>query len=114
MDASYSPWTSVLALGLVLALIVGLGWLLRRLRLPMSRTGLPMRTVGALSLGARERLVVVEIGTQWHVLGVTAGAISSIATLARPEADITDNGTPAPNFMAQLSALLNRAPNGKE
>ncbi|WP_051378964.1 flagellar biosynthetic protein FliO [Derxia gummosa] len=110
MDASYSPWTSVLALGVVLALIVGLGWLLRRLRLPMARSGLPMRTVGALSLGARERLVVVEIGAHWHVLGVTAGAISSVAVLPRPDSDTTDNGSATPNFMAQLTAMLNRAP----
>jgi len=113
MNATFSPWTSVLALGVVLAVILGLGWLMRRLRLPMLKTALPMRTVGALSLGARERLVVVEIGAQWHVLGVTAGAISSIATLARPEPDTTDNGSAAPNFMAQLAARLNR-PEAKE
>ena len=31
MNATFSPWTSVLALGVVLAVILGLGWLMRRL-----------------------------------------------------------------------------------
>lgn len=105
---NFSPWPSVFALAVVLAVIIGLGMLLKRMRLPGLTSALPMRTVGGLNLGARERLVVVEIGDQWHVLGVTAQSITPVAQLPRQALPASDDGTPAQNFMAQLAARLKR------
>ena len=106
-----SPWPTVLALAVVLVVIIALGAVLKRARLPGLSNALPMRTVASLHLGARERLVVVEIGEQWHVLGVTTQSITPVAQLARIRPPVSDDGTPegnltAPNFMNQLAAHL--------
>ncbi len=103
-----SPWPSVLALAAVLALILILGWVLKRVRVPGVSSALPMRPIGSLSLGARERVVVVEIGDQWHVLGVTAQSITPLSQMPKQILPDTVNGTPGANFMAQLSQKLKR------
>ena len=76
----------LLALGLVLAMIPVLLWLLRRLgAAPTTASGAAaLRVVAQLPLGPRERLVVVDAGGRWLLLGVTAGAINRVATLPRP------------------------------
>jgi flagellar protein FliO/FliZ len=107
-----SPWPSVLALALVLALILGMAWLLKRWRLPGVTSAVPMRTLGALHLGAHERVVIVEIGQQWHVLGVTAQSINAIGQLDKQDFPEADNGKLPPNlisaFTKQLSARMHR------
>ncbi len=76
----------LLALGLVLALIPALLWLLRRFGngSPTAPAAAALKVVTQLPLGPRERLVVVDAGGRWILLGVTAGAISRVATLPRP------------------------------
>ena len=108
-EATASAWTPVLALTVVLGVILALAWLFRHLRMPGMRQALPMRVVGALPLGPRERLVVVEINDRWHVLGVTAQSINAIADL--PRGDVPPMGTPTPatSFVAELASRLKRS-----
>lgn len=70
-----------LTLGLVavLALAVGLSWLLRRYALP--RGGL-IRVIGGLPLGSRERLLLVEVDETRLLLGVTASQIQTLHVFA--------------------------------
>ncbi|CAN5125251.1 N/A [soil metagenome] len=105
-----SPWPSVLALAVVLAVIVGLGWVLKRARLPGLSSAVPMRTVGTLHIGPRERVMIVEIGNQWHVLGVTAQSINAIdrmdATPAVPADGSAATGSPLVQFGQVLADRL--------
>ncbi|GAB4259099.1 MAG: hypothetical protein Kow0065_09000 [Methylomicrobium sp.] len=70
-------------LALVVVLIVfGLfAWLLRRLAGITAGAGAKMRIVGGLSLGMRERVVVLEVGKKQLVLGVTPGRIETLTVL---------------------------------
>ena len=72
------------ALLVVLGLILALAWIARRwLRTPgLSRSGFTI--LGALSIGPREKLLLVEIGGQQVLLGVTPGSVTSLQTLAQP------------------------------
>lgn len=72
---------AVLALLLVLALVVGLGWLLRRLPGSGFRASEGMKLVSSLAVGGKERLVVLEIDGRQLLLGVTAGGIAHLHTL---------------------------------
>ena len=72
-----SLFGAVLALLAVLALVIGLGWLLKRLPGSGFRPAEGMKLVASLSVGAKERVVVVEVNGQQLLLGVTAGGINN-------------------------------------
>jgi flagellar protein FliO/FliZ len=52
-------------------------------------------------VGPRERLVIVEVGDTWLLLGVASGGVSLVHTMARPPQAA---GTAQPS--AQFSRLL--------
>jgi len=72
------------ALALVLAAIGAAAWLARRLQglAPSSRAA-PLALRGALAVGPRERVVLVEIEGTRLVLGVAPGRVSALCTLPR-------------------------------
>jgi len=78
---------TIIALALVLALIPVALWLLKKFGAgqPATAQAAGLRVVTQLALGPRERVVVVEAGDRWLLLGVTAAAINRIGTLPRPE-----------------------------
>jgi flagellar protein FliO/FliZ len=85
-------------LALVIAAIVATGWVLRRIGPSQSAGGL-LRVVGGVMVGPRERLVVVELGEQWLVLGVAAGSVNLLHSLpksaaAGPAARTGESGPP--------------------
>ena len=95
----------LLAFGLVLALLALLPWLLRRFgHNPSSLAqGAALKVVSQLPLGPRERIVVVEVGGRWLLLGVTAGAINRVGSLPRPSgAEAAAGGDAAPPSFRQL------------
>lgn len=75
------------SLGAILLLIVVLVKLARRFGFSAPRQGgQPLLKVRAgCSLGGRERVVVVETGEHWLVLGVTPGQITHLQTLSAPD-----------------------------
>lgn len=104
-----SMFGAVLALLMVLALIVGLGWLLKRLPGSGFRPPEGMKLVASLSLGARERVVVVEVNGQQLLLGVSTGGISTLHVLPEPlPATPAPNLRQLPNFAQLLSQKLRK------
>ena len=73
-----------LGLAVVLGLIVAAGWFMKRFSLGPSASGL-IRVVAGAAVGQRERVVLVEIGDTWMVLGVAPGRVSALHTLPRGE-----------------------------
>jgi flagellar protein FliO/FliZ len=76
---------ATLGLALVLGLIFAVGWLMRRIAPARSSGGGPLRVVGSQAVGTRERVVLLEIGEQWVVVGVAPGNVRGLATLPRGE-----------------------------
>ncbi len=72
---------------LVLALIPAAVWLLKRMNPAQATASTGLRVVAQLSLGPRERVVVLEAGERWLLLGVTASSIQRIGTLPKGEED---------------------------
>ncbi len=79
-------WDSwALSSGLVIGVILLLGWLLRRLRgAQMFGGSRQLKVVASLALGQRERLLVVQVGEEQRLLGVTAQQISDLGKLEQP------------------------------
>lgn len=101
--AAPSMFGAVLALLAVLALIVGLGWLLKRMPGSGFRPAEGLRVVASLTVGAKERVVVVEVNGEQLLLGVTAGGINTLHRLPEPLP------TPAPARLPDLKHLPNFA-----
>jgi flagellar protein FliO/FliZ len=85
---------SLLWFALVIALIPIALAIVKRAQGIAPTRGTVVRLVGGLSLGARERIAVVEAGGKWLVIGITAQSVTLLTELDGPPADI-DAGTPA-------------------
>lgn len=73
-----------LALLLVIAAIAAGAWLLRRFGAGQIGGGQALRVIGGVMLSQRERLVVVEVGDTWLVVGVAPGQVTAVHTMPRP------------------------------
>lgn len=97
-----------LGLLFVLALIAVLAWSLSRLRGIAPVAGSPVKVVGAAAVGTRERVVVVEVGGQWLVVGVAAGGVTLLDKTVPQPSGIQ----PAPE-MPRFAAWLQNAMKAK-
>jgi flagellar protein FliO/FliZ len=76
---------TIFALCLVLGLLAGLAWFMKRYGPKAQGGSAHVKLVGALSLGGRERIMVVEVGDQWIVVGASPGRVNALATMPRKE-----------------------------
>ena len=93
----------VLGLLFVIALILFLAWALRRLNAIPGQTG-KMRVVASMPLGTRERAVLVQIGEEQLLLGVTSQSVNLLARYETPilSADQVSTG----QFANRLAEIL--------
>lgn len=100
---------ALLGLLVVLGVIYALFWLLRRYAPTQTGAQGALKVVGGLMLGPREKLVVVEVGETWLLLGVAAGQVRTLHTLPRPAGHTAPAAAePLPNFAGKLGEILRR------
>ena len=73
-------WKAAAALSVVLAMLVGLGWLLRRSQ-ALGRGRKPMSIESALSLGERRSLAIVTVEGRRLLLGLAPNHVSLVTEL---------------------------------
>lgn len=88
-DAVSGTATVLLALVLILGGFIALAWLARRYLPGMAAQGV-VKVVGSTAVGTRERVVVVEVGGTWLLLGVGGGNVRLLHSQPKP-ADNTDD-----------------------
>jgi len=93
-----------LALALVLALIYGLAWLVKRKQVVTGLTNLPMKTIGVLPMGVKEKIILVEVGGKQLLLGMTPTNINTLATFDEPIIDIKEQHSRS--FSQKLKSIL--------
>ncbi|KDM93061.1 flagellar biosynthetic protein FliO [Photobacterium galatheae] len=92
---------------LVLVLIVFLAWLLRRMKLPGVTGGdNGLQVIRQVVVGQRERIVLVQVGEEQLLIGVTPQNISMLTKLDKPLPVETRTGNG--EFAQQLSKLLKK------
>ncbi len=85
----------------VIGLIFAMAWLSRRLPLGGHARGGSLKLHGSIAVGARERVVLVQAGQDWLVLGVSPGHVRGLHVLDAPPEDFSqvlaaqDKDTPA-------------------
>ena len=68
-----------------------------------------LKVVGGVLVGPKERVVVVEFGDSWPLLGVTAGQVSLLHSLPRPGNADTQMAASSPQFADWLKQFLQKS-----
>lgn len=100
----------LVSLALVVALIGGLFVLLRRLQVRTGSGG-GIRAVAALSVGTRERVVLLEVAGRQLLVGVAPGRVQALLVLGDNVASLPAS-PPAEAFAERLDAALGAAGQG--
>ena len=98
----------VFGLLLVLGLIFLLAWLLRRVQQagPAGK-GQVIEIVGSRALGPRDRLMLVQVGNEQILLGLSPGNITALHVLKEP-VEVPSTEKPTPEFAQRLLEMLGK------
>ena len=112
--------SGLLQAGFGMAAVVGLiflcAWLARRFGLQRLGSGQLVKVVSSAAVGQRERVVVVEVGDTWLVLGVTPSQVNTLHTLpAQAHAAAAASASPsvAPTPVELFARKLRESLSGK-
>ena len=97
----------LLGLLLVIGLIFMLAWLMRRVQQIVPRGGQVIKVVATQALGPRDRLVLVQVGGEQVLLGLTPGTITSLHVLKEP-VQVADTEPASGEFAQRLMELLGK------
>ena len=96
---------------LVLAAIVVLAWVFRRVQGIGQPAAGSLRVAATLPLGPKERILLLQVGEEQLVVGASPGGLQTLHVLTQPLA-LGANDAPAAGeqtFRARLSAALTKA-----
>jgi flagellar protein FliO/FliZ len=105
--AMTSLWQLTLGLLVVLGLIIVIAWLLKRTGRFQMAAGGGLRILGGLSMGSRERVVLIQAGNTQLLLGVAPGRVQTLHVLDQPLVESAQSVS-ASGFADQLGRLLNK------
>ena len=100
-----------LSLLLVLAAVFAVAWMTRRLRTLGTAGSATIEVVSQVALGARERAVVVRVGSTLLLLGVAPGRVNLLQQL--PEGSVPGETAPAAQAVKTDFATLLRKSLGR-
>lgn len=89
----------------VIALILFLAWVLKRMRVPTFGNQKGLSIVRQLAVGTKERIVIVQAGEEQFLVGVTS---QSIQLLAKLDAPLKQEEAEVSPFAGQLTQLLKK------
>ncbi len=98
----------MLALALVLGAVAGAAWLLRRFSPGQNLGAGALKVLGGVAVGPKERIILVEVGETWLVVGVAPGQVNALHTLPKQTHNIAAE-VPAgdqKNFAAWLKQAM--------
>ena len=103
----------LLGLLLVIGLIFLLAWLMRRVQQFGPRGGQQViKVVASQALGPRDRLVLVQVGGEQILLGLTPGRIAPLHVLKEP-VHLPDGEPASTEFAQRLMEVLGKDQSGK-
>lgn len=99
---------AMLGLAFIVALLAGTAWFARKLSGGQNFGRGGMRIVGGVALGPKERMVLVEVGETWLVVGIVPGQIRTLHVLPRGETPEDLGGVADKPFALWLKNVLER------
>ena len=104
---------TLIGLGVVIGLFLITAWLMRRFNQGPGLGGKHIQLLAGISLGTKEKLVLVDAGGQQLLLGVTGQQINTLHTFAEPIVEIDSTSSPS-DFAQKLQSLLRKPVESKE
>ncbi len=95
----------MLGLVFVVALIIGLAWFMRRMGNFQTTAAGALKILGGVSVGQRERVLLLQAGDTQLLLGVAPGQIRTLHVLDEPIISEPSH-PPSGNFAEKLHKLL--------
>jgi flagellar protein FliO/FliZ len=94
----------------VVAFILFLAWLLKRMRVPAMINQSGLNIVRQIPVGTRERIMIVQAGEEQFLVGVTAQSIQLISKLDTPltQEELNKSALAGSPFATQLTQLLKK------
>ncbi len=96
----------MLNLGLVIAAIVAFAWIIRRVQGATGNVSGAMRVAGALSVGPKERVLLIDVGERQLVVGVTPGSMRTLHVLDEPLKQAAPGQDASSGFAERLARVL--------
>lgn len=102
---------AAVGLVLVVALILFCAWAVRRFGLQTGAGNRFLKVISSVMVGQRERVVIVEVGDSWLVLGVAAGRVNALHTMSaqgRSQMPLVEADNAEPSSAAFSKSLRER------
>jgi flagellar protein FliO/FliZ len=96
-----------LSLIAIVALIFAISWALKRLKTAGPRGSGDFSVLGELSVGPRDRIVLIRVGESQVLVGLSAAGLVPLTPLATPIV-LKGGGIPAPAFAERLREFMKR------
>ena len=95
-----------LSLLAIVALIIAIGWVLKRFKLGTAQGSLDAAVLEDLKVGPRERILLIRVGESQVLVGIGSGGIVPLTPLAAPI--VLKAALPAPAFAERLREIMKR------
>ncbi len=95
---------------LVLGIIIAGTWMLKRFSIIPAVSSGHLKIVAATGVGQRERVVIVEVGETWLVLGVAPGQVTRLHIMEKPLPETAGKALKrnAPEFLNELDSRIGK------
>ena len=87
-------------------MILLLAWLLRKFSSVSMRSGGSLRILGGMSVGGREKVVLVQVGQEQVLIGVAPGNVRTLHVLEQPIPETRPQAAGSGNFSEKFKQVL--------
>ena len=94
------------ALLIIIVIILGGAWLYKRSGLLNGTSGSSIKVISALSLGGKEKAVLLQVGKEQILVGVTPGHIRKLHSLSEPV--VVEAVPDTDSFISKLQNEINK------
>ena len=99
----------IFSLLLVLAAVVLVAWILKRINLPQHGAGNLLKVISGVAVGQRERIVLVEVNDTWLVVGVAPGQVRTLHSMPKGSVPAPPaGGADSKNFQGWLKQVMEK------
>jgi len=95
----------VAGLVFVLFMVIAIAWMVRRVGGIRLSGGNGLNVICGMSMGARERVVLIQVGEEQILIGVSPGRIQTLHVLENP-IDLKNNQQEKMNFSSKFAEVL--------